>query len=184
MCLIEYWNYNPEAFILDQLLEGGKINAWHQQLKGGFHFVFSTGCVLSGVLPLSTEWQKHFQPQWVSWSLTQNASGHARPKETDDQTNRSKRNIYSHTHWKTVSVFLAVCRNTLEQCGWWKGEHIVFSQVALLVFKGWHRPGVCTLFHWACTCCHGDRPFGCQSVKDNSEGVAFTVLAFRLDVFQ
>lgn len=103
MCFIEYWNNNPEAFLLNQLLERGKkTNAWHQQLKGGFHFIFSTGCGLSGVLPLSTEWQKHFQPQWVGWSLTQNASGHAHPKGTDDQTNRSKRNIYTHTHWKTV----------------------------------------------------------------------------------
>lgn len=137
MCSIEYWNNNLETYLLDQLLEAGKkkTNAWHRKLKGGFYFIFSTGSVLSGILPLSTEWQKHFQPQWVGWSLTQNVSGHALPKGTDDQTNRSKRNIYTHSHWKTVSGFLAVGRNTLEQCRWWRGEHIVFSQVALQVFK-------------------------------------------------
>lgn len=155
MCSIEYWNNNLEAYLLDQLLEAGKkkTNAWHRKLKGGFYFIFSTGSVLSGILPLSSEWQKHFQPQWAGWSLTQNVSGHALPKGTDDQTNRSKRNIYTHSHWKTVSGFLAVGRNTLEQCRWW--AHSVFSSSTAGIQR-WHGQGGCALFHWACTCCHGD----------------------------
>lgn len=61
---------------------------------------------------------------------------------------------YLHPYSLKDSFWLPGCLQ--EQCGWWGGEHIVFSRVALQVFKGWHGTGGCALFHWACTCCHGD----------------------------